>query len=105
MFLFCHISHEQEWGNTHSVSCTHQLKDVWLAESPVDSDLPLDLVVIQLRQFAPVVHLDGNLDARGLANGQVNSRGITATELLREGKLVGAPAVGSTRLRVGAGRW
>jgi hypothetical protein len=72
--------------------CTHQLQDVLVIQAAVDADLPVHLVVVELRQLAAVIHLDGNLGACGLADGQVHSGRIATSKLLGNNKLVNAPA-------------
>jgi hypothetical protein len=72
--------------------CTHQLQDVLVIQAAVDADLPVHLVVVELRQLAAVIHLDGDLGACCLADGQVHSGRIATSQLLGNNKLVNAPA-------------
>eukprot|EP00882_Tetradesmus_deserticola_P033800 GHRQ01038638.1.p1 GENE.GHRQ01038638.1~~GHRQ01038638.1.p1 ORF type:complete len:143 (+),score=7.88 GHRQ01038638.1:369-797(+) len=70
----------------------HQLQHVLVVQAAVNADLSLHLVVVELRELAPVVHLDSHLRACGLVNGQVHCRGIATAQLLCYNKLVDAPA-------------
>ncbi len=60
----------------------------------MDADLPLDLVLVQLAELDAVVHLERDLDAGGLVDGEVHGRGVAAAELLGDGKLVDRPGGG-----------
>lgn len=59
----------------------------------MDPDLSLHLVVVELRELAPMIHLDGDLCASGLADCQVHCGRVTTTQFLGKHKLVDAPGL------------